>query len=87
MPSVPIDLPSALRSALDVSSPAPSLRALHLRGYAQLLRERRRRVRAMLAAASLIVAGALFAGGTSATPASPSTLASIPAPAPIPQAT
>jgi hypothetical protein len=84
---VPIDVPSAFCSALDVTAPAPQLRDLQRRAFARAEAEQRRRVRAMLAAASLLVLAALFGGGVSGAQAAPPHVASVPAPAPLPQAT
>ncbi len=84
---MPVDLRAAIRGALDVQAPGAPIDGVRRRAAAHWLREHRRRVRSMLAAAVLLVAGAVFAGGCSSVDAAPAHVAAVPAPAPVPIAT
>jgi len=84
---VSVDLRAAICAALDVAAPPPCHDAIRARAALQRTQSRRRRVRSMLAAATLVVAAAIFAGGFTSVDAAPASVASLPAPAPVPLST
>jgi hypothetical protein len=86
---VSVDLRAAISAALDVSAPPPCHEEILSRAALRRVQHRRGRARSMLAAATLVVAAAIFAGGYASVDAAPAPahLAALPAPAPVPLAT
>ncbi len=84
---MPVDLRSALCSALDVAAPPLRIARVRERAAARLRALKRRRTRSMLSIAAFVAATALFAGGYAPSAAQPAVIAAVPAPAPAPRAT
>lgn len=84
---VSVDLRAALAGALDVDPPRTSFERILSRSVRQAREARRRSARSMLAAATLVVAVALFAGAYTGVDVQSVHVASAPAPAPVPLST
>jgi hypothetical protein len=84
---VSADLRAAVRAALDVETPRVSFDRILSRARGQRLESLRSRTRSVLAAGTLLVVAALFAGVNGAVDPTSVHLASAPLPAPVPLST